>query len=309
MRRFALPLGLAVLAAGCAQHPWTRYDHESIHLEVRARARPAARAALPGDGAGDLAAGPARLDVPMDLAALSLGPTRRLQIDVEARLVEVTNRDLSILGIEWVTPQNKTIAPMDLVNTTPSSPKFTIGTGIGTTIGGGGGGQGRYPDQPSGGEEGGGFGGIGVGTGVGMPVDLGGPTGVTSISSVFYVTGGLDGAHISVLIRTLQQDSGRVLARPVILTVSGREAIVAAGETPMPTTEAREAQTRVLVRGDETIVLGGMVQDANTDTRNKVPMLADIPFVKHLFKSTGNKVQKLETLIFVTPKIIIQEGE
>jgi len=308
MPRSAFLLGLAVFAAGCAQRPWTRYDHESIHLEIRGRVRPAARAALPGS-AGDLAAGAARFDVPVNLAALGLGPTPTMQVEIEARLVEIASDDLAILGIEWVTPGNQIVPPIDLINTTPSSPKFAIGTGIGTTIGGGGGGQGRYPDRPTHEEEGGGFGGIAVGTGVGVPIDLGGETGVTSIESVFDVTGGLEGAHIAILIRTLRQDDGRILARPVVMTVSGQEAQIAVAGTPMPTTETREAQTRVLIRDGEPTVLGGLVRDTNTDTRDKVPMLGDIPFLDHLFKSAGDKVQKLETLIFLTPKIIIQEGE
>lgn len=65
--------------------------------------------------------------------------------------------------------------------------------------------------------------------------------------------------------------------------------------------------TQVLVDHGETIVLGGIYQQSLITRVSKVPVLGDIPFVGFLFRSTSDKNERQELLIFVTPKIISEE--
>lgn len=65
--------------------------------------------------------------------------------------------------------------------------------------------------------------------------------------------------------------------------------------------------TQVLVDHGETIVLGGIYQQNLISRVSKVPVLGDIPFVGFLFRSTSDKNERQELLIFVTPKIISEE--
>ena len=53
-----------------------------------------------------------------------------------------------------------------------------------------------------------------------------------------------------------------------------------------------------------TVVLGGLFQQTDTDTVDKVPLLGDIPFLGNLFKSTTKVSNRTELLIFITPRII-----
>jgi type IV pilus assembly protein PilQ len=78
----------------------------------------------------------------------------------------------------------------------------------------------------------------------------------------------------------------------------------ATGDFPQPITSVREIQTKVNVKTNETIVLGGMVKDNERTIENKVWLLGDIPFLGALFKSTEKTVEKKDLLIFITPKII-----
>ena len=63
-------------------------------------------------------------------------------------------------------------------------------------------------------------------------------------------------------------------------------------------------KTTALVENGGTVVLGGLFQQTEQDTVDKVPFLGDIPFLGNLFKSTTKLVQRSELLIFITPRII-----
>lgn len=73
---------------------------------------------------------------------------------------------------------------------------------------------------------------------------------------------------------------------------------------PAVAIDTQEIKTQVLVQNGETVVLGGIFQQINTDDVAKVPILGDMPIVGRLFKNEVNIEQKRELLIFVTPKII-----
>jgi type IV pilus assembly protein PilQ len=68
--------------------------------------------------------------------------------------------------------------------------------------------------------------------------------------------------------------------------------------------DTQEISTQVLVENGETIVLGGIFQQATSNDVRKVPLLGDLPFVGRLFKNSIEVLEKRELLIFVTPKIL-----
>jgi len=71
-----------------------------------------------------------------------------------------------------------------------------------------------------------------------------------------------------------------------------------------PTTTKRSAKTSVLVRNEDTVVLGGMMQDTTSVSESQVPLLGDIPLLGNLFKFKSVSRQKTNLLIFLTPHII-----
>ena len=72
----------------------------------------------------------------------------------------------------------------------------------------------------------------------------------------------------------------------------------------IPSIDTRSIETRVLVDNGQTIVLGGIYEQVRRQTRNKVPVLGDIPGVGNLFRNRIIEDNKGELLIFVTPTII-----
>ncbi|MBE7214379.1 type IV pilus secretin PilQ family protein [Shewanella benthica] len=96
-----------------------------------------------------------------------------------------------------------------------------------------------------------------------------------------------------ILDLEITQDSqGKVVATPLGEAVS---------------IDTQRIGTQVLVNDGETIVLGGIYQQNLISRVSKVPILGDIPFVGFLFRSTSDKNERQELLIFVTPKIISED--
>lgn len=71
-----------------------------------------------------------------------------------------------------------------------------------------------------------------------------------------------------------------------------------------PTTSKRSAKTTVIAKDQETVVLGGIMQDRTIESVTKVPVLGDIPIIGNFFRETSRKKTKTNLLLFLTPYII-----
>lgn len=76
-----------------------------------------------------------------------------------------------------------------------------------------------------------------------------------------------------------------------------------AGASDLITTK-RSANTTVVVKDRQTVVIGGLIQDKKVKDVTKVPLLGDIPLLGWLFKSSTDRTQKTNLLVFITPYII-----
>ena len=92
----------------------------------------------------------------------------------------------------------------------------------------------------------------------------------------------------------------------LVVTQDTRGETVSTSTGPAVAIDTQEISTQVLVENGETIVLGGIFQQVNTDDVSKVPLMGDLPFLGALFRTTSTVYQKRELLIFVTPKIMTE---
>lgn len=74
--------------------------------------------------------------------------------------------------------------------------------------------------------------------------------------------------------------------------------------TGLPTTMKREAKTTVVIKDNETIVIGGLLGDSTEAGTYRVPCLGSIPILGWLFKSTSREREKTNLYVFITPHII-----
>ncbi|HYG25019.1 MAG TPA: hypothetical protein VEH04_19805, partial [Verrucomicrobiae bacterium] len=76
----------------------------------------------------------------------------------------------------------------------------------------------------------------------------------------------------------------------------------------LPRFRVRQVTTSAIVWDGQTVVLGGLISDNMIRTKDKVPVLGDLPFLGRLFRSESNQTQKKNLIIFVTPTIIDPAG-
>ena len=69
-------------------------------------------------------------------------------------------------------------------------------------------------------------------------------------------------------------------------------------------TNTRSIKTTVLVENGQTLVLGGLIDDQVNDTRDKVPLLGDIPLLGSLFRYRTNSQSKRNLMVFLHPTIL-----
>lgn len=75
-----------------------------------------------------------------------------------------------------------------------------------------------------------------------------------------------------------------------------------------PCISTKNLKTMAMVEDGGTLILGGIYEEENSDTVNKVPFLGDIPVVGNLFKSRSRSDSRNELLIFITPRIMDHQG-
>lgn len=257
------------------------------------------------------------------------------QVQIEARIVTVTEGNLDELGVRWG------------VSSTNGS--FKVGGSI----------EGNYPTiQPYDGDDGGGE---SSALDNYLNVNLG-ATSPNASSIAFQVAKLGSDTLLDLELSALQQESkAEIISSPRLITtnkkpayieqgteipylessssgatsVSFKKAVLSLKVTPQITpdnrlvldlsvTQDRPGQvvktgtgeavaidtqrigTQVLVNNGETVVLGGIFQHSVSNTVDKVPVLGDLPLLGALFRRSYENVGKSELLIFVTPKVVIQ---
>jgi type IV pilus assembly protein PilQ len=83
-----------------------------------------------------------------------------------------------------------------------------------------------------------------------------------------------------------------------------RNAVGARSNPAGPSIDRREANTQVMARDGETMVIGGVFIDSQNNNVVGIPYLSRVPVLGWLFKSKSEAVSKQELLIFLTPSIV-----
>ncbi|MFH1442384.1 MAG: hypothetical protein ABIH18_10155 [Candidatus Omnitrophota bacterium] len=74
-----------------------------------------------------------------------------------------------------------------------------------------------------------------------------------------------------------------------------------------PIIDVREAQTQVIMKDGETVVIGGLISDVKGKETIGIPFISKIPLLGDLFKRDINTVSKVDLLIFITAHIIQED--
>lgn len=100
-----------------------------------------------------------------------------------------------------------------------------------------------------------------------------------------------------------QVSDGGTITLNVSQEVSGIDSTVSTGGAGIAT-KVRTIDTKVLVDDNQTIVLGGLIQENVSLSQNKVPLLGDIPWLGQLFRYESRSSEKTNLMVFLRPRIL-----
>lgn len=76
-----------------------------------------------------------------------------------------------------------------------------------------------------------------------------------------------------------------------------------------PNINQRQLQTQVAVQSGETLMLGGLIQDAQTDAKTGLPLVNKVPVLRDLFGNTKKHRDRTELIVLITPRVISNVDE
>jgi type II secretory pathway component GspD/PulD (secretin) len=74
-------------------------------------------------------------------------------------------------------------------------------------------------------------------------------------------------------------------------------------EASVPVTDTREANTSLLLRDGQTVVMGGLRREERTKQVDQIPILGDLPVIGLLFKNTTTVTRHSELVVLLSPHI------
>ncbi|HZZ85730.1 MAG TPA: type II secretion system secretin GspD [Anaeromyxobacteraceae bacterium] len=87
------------------------------------------------------------------------------------------------------------------------------------------------------------------------------------------------------------------------------EEIASKDPTLGPTTAKRSVKTKIVAKDQNTIVIGGLIQERTVQGVHKIPVLGDIPILGWLFRDSVTTKTKTNLLLFLTPYIIRDQSD
>lgn len=130
---------------------------------------------------------------------------------------------------------------------------------------------------------------------------------ITSTSLDYYENIGI---QLNVIPQVCADDYVNMIVHPAVSEIQTYESGVVSGGsgtqsgTRYPVLKIREAETQIMLKSNDTAIIGGLQTERDTEQVKKVPFLGDIPFLGRLFRRETVNKQKVDLLIFIKSTIV-----
>jgi len=115
------------------------------------------------------------------------------------------------------------------------------------------------------------------------------------------------GVELVVIPHVTRDEMVRLRLKPKFSVKQEDVTVGVVGNTfSQPVIDRREADTTLLVKNGQTVVLGGLRKKEVSQQQDSVPFLSDIPIIGELFKFEGEDTITSELVVFITPWIVEQ---
>lgn len=130
-----------------------------------------------------------------------------------------------------------------------------------------------------------------------------GSTAITNVTLDYYQDIGI---QLNVVPQVGVNDYINMVIHPAVSTFTSSDTTITAAKYPI--IDIREAETRVLMKDNETVVIGGLIKDVKSKETIGVPFLSKVPLLGFFFRRETVDNSKVDLLIFITAHIV-KEGE
>jgi pilus assembly protein CpaC len=132
-----------------------------------------------------------------------------------------------------------------------------------------------------------------------VPVVQGGGGGQTSVSIIFKEYG----VRLNFKPTIVDEDHIRLELEPEVSTIDFANGVKFDGFV-IPALRTRRAKTSVELRDGQSFALAGLLDNTETKSLSKVPMLGDIPVLGSLFRSKSFQKNESELMFIVTAQVV-----
>lgn len=110
----------------------------------------------------------------------------------------------------------------------------------------------------------------------------------------------------TILAVTPQIDGDKIITLDVLPAITRLQAIVTSpdGRQTAPVTEVKQASTIVRLRDGETAIIGGLISEESGETLRRIPVLGRVPVLGTAFSSKATLRARKELVIFLTPRLV-----
>jgi len=115
------------------------------------------------------------------------------------------------------------------------------------------------------------------------------------------------GVSLDVTPRINDEDMISMLIRPEISSVIARYKGSIPSTDGVPVVRTSYADTSVLIKNGETIIIAGMIENEKQESESRVPILGRIPLLGVLFRQQVRESKNRELIVFLTPRIVSGE--
>ncbi len=122
---------------------------------------------------------------------------------------------------------------------------------------------------------------------------------VTTAQTVNFIDVGVK-LHVTPTIH----DDGYITMKIKPEVSSAATSLTTSDNNQIPIVDTSEVETVIRVKDDVTIIIGGLIKDEAQNSKDKIPVLGDIPLLGKAFRRENRSINKTETIIFLTPHII-----
>ncbi len=126
---------------------------------------------------------------------------------------------------------------------------------------------------------------------------------VTTVTLDYYQDIGI---QLNVMPQVGMDDYINLVVHPAVTSYNSSSTI--GGTNAYPIIESREAETRVMMKDGETIVIAGLLKDVKSKETSGIPFLKNIPLFGALFRRDTYDTTKIDLVIFITAHVVKDES-